>query len=479
MPDTNILKQHIYDYGPVYSTLYVGSGPGEPWYNECNGYDGTYTLHYTGAETPNHAVLIVGWDDSLSHAGSPPTGGWIVKNSWGTDWGGTCGYGSENGYFYIAYGSAGIGKNSSYIYDWQNYDPDGDIMYYDEAGWQNTWGFGSTTGWGLCKFTPDSDTYVTRVEFWTYDITVDIDVYIYDNFNGTEPNTLLASKLDCSFNEAGYHSVKLDQPLAITSGDDITAIVKFTNFIEQFTIPTDDANPVHETGRTYISPTGASGSWIDLGIDESQDVAIRLRTSDTPGGTDEVGFCNRTIDSLRNRFILRNNDGTTTVIRYKKLQSYLPVTGDWDGDGTDDVGFCNRTDDSLRNRFYLRNNDGTTTVIRYKKPQSYLPVTGDWDGDGADDVGFCNRTDDSLRNRFILRNDDGTTTVVRYKKLQSYLPITGDWDGDGSDEVGFCHQTNDSLKNIFYLRADDGTTTVVKYKKLQEYLPVTGNWDGS
>ena len=65
--------------------------PGTSWGEEFGSYDGSYTLYYDGPEEPNHAVLIVGWDDSLTHAEG--SGGWIVKNSWGTEWGGTCGHG--------------------------------------------------------------------------------------------------------------------------------------------------------------------------------------------------------------------------------------------------------------------------------------------------------------------------------------------------------------------------------------------------
>jgi len=108
--DTNVLKQYIYDNGPVVTSLY-SSFPG------FSSYDGATTLYYAGTEAPDHAVLIVGWDDTLPHAGG--TGGWIVKNSWGTGWG-------DNGYFTIAYGSASIGTASSYIHDWQVYDSTGD-----------------------------------------------------------------------------------------------------------------------------------------------------------------------------------------------------------------------------------------------------------------------------------------------------------------------------------------------------------------
>jgi len=284
VPDTEVLQAYIHNYGPVYATMYAGYD--DDWHEEFSNYDGSYTLYYPGAEEPNHAVLIVGWDDSLTHAGED-MGGWIVKNSWGTDWGGTCGYGTEKGYFTIAYGSASIGMYSSFMYDWQDYDTNGDVMYYDEGGNSNAFGCGSTTAWGLAKFFPPSDTKVTRVEFWTIDATTDVDVYIYDDFDGSAPSNLLAQKLNNSFDEAGYHSVALDSPLAVTSGDDIIAVVKFTN--DSFTFPlVADAYGPDETGRTYISCDGSSGSWTDLGAYAADDVAIRLRTSNPNVGIDKA-----------------------------------------------------------------------------------------------------------------------------------------------------------------------------------------------
>ena len=276
VPSTTVLKNYIQTYGPVYTSLYA-SFPG------FNTYNGTYTLYYTGTETPNHAVLIVGWDDGLVHAGG--TGGWIVKNSWGDEWGGPCGYGTDKGYFTIAYGSASIGKFSSFMYDWQDYDTTGGIMYYDDdGGWENAFGCSSTTAWGLAKFIPSSNTNVSRVEFWTWDITTDVDVYIYDNFNPTTgPSSLLRSSLNHSFSEAGYHSVELDSPLPVTAGDDVIAVVKFTNSAFNWPVATDPNGSI-ETNRTYISCTG-SAPWYEMGAGTgvyNEDVAIRLRTSAAP-----------------------------------------------------------------------------------------------------------------------------------------------------------------------------------------------------
>ncbi|MBE0684568.1 MAG: hypothetical protein IH585_01070, partial [Anaerolineaceae bacterium] len=77
------IKQKLIEYGPLYSQM-------DPKITGFEDYSGGYVL--TGTSTDNnkwtHGVLIVGWDDGIG-----PTGAWIVKNSYGTDWG-------DNGYFY-------------------------------------------------------------------------------------------------------------------------------------------------------------------------------------------------------------------------------------------------------------------------------------------------------------------------------------------------------------------------------------------
>ena len=282
VPSTSVLKQYIYSYGPVFTTIYAGYY--DAWDTEFGNYDGSYTLYHAGTETPNHAVTIVGWDDSLTHDGG--TGGWIVKNSWGTGWG-------ASGYFRIAYGSASIGEQSSFVYDWQDYDTNGGILYHDEAGGDSGWGFGDTTGWGLVKFTPSSNTSATKVEFWTWDATTDVDIYVYDSFDGNAPSTLLQQTLDHSFNEAGYHSVPLPSPVPLTAGDDVVVVVKFTTASFNYPVPIDSTGPA-VTGSSYKSHTGTPGSWT-VTSPVLYDIGIRLRT--TTALAPDVSINKQVVDS--------------------------------------------------------------------------------------------------------------------------------------------------------------------------------------
>jgi hypothetical protein len=268
----DVLKNYLYTYGPIYTTLYAGF-PG------FNNYNGSGTLHYTGTEWPNHAVLIVGWDDNLTYSGGK--GAWIVKNSWGTDWGGTCGYGSERGYFTIAYGSANLGMYSSFTAATIDYDSSGGLLFYDEAGaYQGAYGYGTPTAWALAKFYPTRNTGASRVEFWTNDVTTDVDLYIYDSLSGSTPTNLLWSRENLSFSEAGYHSVAVDPVLPIQSGNDLIVVMKVTNASYIYPIGVDPVGP-SQAGRTYISSSGPGGSWWDL---QGADVGIRLRTTDNLSG---------------------------------------------------------------------------------------------------------------------------------------------------------------------------------------------------
>ncbi|MBN1552543.1 hypothetical protein JW979_13795 [bacterium] len=112
----NDIKTALED-GPVACAMYV--------YNDFSYYSGGCYSHGT-ASSVNHGVLIVGYDDS-DCSGS---GAWIVKNSWGTNWG-------ENGFFRIKYGDSNIGYGATRVFYTPSYAPRlaiSDFMFDDSTG---------------------------------------------------------------------------------------------------------------------------------------------------------------------------------------------------------------------------------------------------------------------------------------------------------------------------------------------------------
>ncbi len=81
------IKNALITNGPLVTAMNV--------YQDFFSYAGGVYTHVTGSLAGGHAVLIIGYDD-LNNC-------FIVKNSWGSGWGSTAGYGTEKGYFLIDY----------------------------------------------------------------------------------------------------------------------------------------------------------------------------------------------------------------------------------------------------------------------------------------------------------------------------------------------------------------------------------------
>jgi C1A family cysteine protease len=104
VPAVDKIKEAIYTYGPVCVAVYVGSSF-QSYTSGVFDKDELPRGGFCGCEpqsTVNHAVILVGWDDSKQ--------AWILKNSWGTGWG-------ESGYMWIKYGTSNVGYASVVVYN--------------------------------------------------------------------------------------------------------------------------------------------------------------------------------------------------------------------------------------------------------------------------------------------------------------------------------------------------------------------------
>ena len=98
IPSTTALKQALCQHGPIAIALRAT--------NLFKAYTGGVFNEFA-AGSVNHGVTLIGWDDNKQ--------AWLIKNSWGTGWGSTCGYGAEKGYMWIAYNCNKAGYAASWV----------------------------------------------------------------------------------------------------------------------------------------------------------------------------------------------------------------------------------------------------------------------------------------------------------------------------------------------------------------------------
>jgi C1A family cysteine protease len=87
IPSKNSIKDAVCRFGPVSAGIYSTSF--------FHHYSGGVFDEFFDTDTTNHAINIVGWDDSKR--------AWLIRNSWGKYWG-------EDGYAWVAYGCNNVGS---------------------------------------------------------------------------------------------------------------------------------------------------------------------------------------------------------------------------------------------------------------------------------------------------------------------------------------------------------------------------------
>lgn len=272
--NANAIKQNIMDNGAMYVNMR---------------YDGDYmnysdeTYYYNGTEGTNHGVLLVGWDDDKtvtggSYATPSSPGAWIIRNSWGPSWG-------ESGYFYISYEDTKALTTVAYFPSTTEYNNNSDVYGYDELGWCNSIGYSEGDGYALVKFTSTTDQSIQSIGTFVTTGGSNVDIEIYDSFDGSSLSTLLGSITGESCDYPGYYSFDLGTPINLSPGNDFYVKVRYYNS-GNYSIPVEIAITdfsslaTFETGKCWVSNIGTS--WTELGgiTGNDYDVCIKAYATD-------------------------------------------------------------------------------------------------------------------------------------------------------------------------------------------------------
>jgi C1A family cysteine protease len=256
---TALIKDAVFNYGPVTMAFY---------YTSSSLYlDGTYgsVYEYTGGLNATHMVSIIGWNDIVPRPESGGgTGAWLVKNSWGTDWG-------NSGYFWLAYNSSNI-QHITYL-RYEDYNPAKELLYWDEAGFTGSFGYSASDAQMASVFNAPGDGTLTHIEFWTTsnNAAYTIDVYLDDDIsNGLDNLVASASPMPGFYDELGYYSVPLFLPVSLTAGQSFIVQVKMTTPGYNYPLPIEVnqsgyVEPPIQTGKCYARHSDGD-DWVDLGL---------------------------------------------------------------------------------------------------------------------------------------------------------------------------------------------------------------------
>ena len=230
--DNNAIKKAIMDYGAVCSEIYWSSS-----YLSGNNY------YYSGDSGRNHAISVVGWDDTKTISGAPGKGAWIIKNSYGSHRG-------DGGYYYVSYYDKSLFKvydesynsfavvfndtvkfNKNYQYDAAFTDYFLTPTYNKVMWYKNT--FTSTGNDILSAFS----TYFRKVTNWQAQI------FVNDELKLTQTGK----------SDAGYWTINLNEEIPLKLGDKFTISLKI-ECTSTADIPISEYGAAYTMVKEYFQP---------------------------------------------------------------------------------------------------------------------------------------------------------------------------------------------------------------------------------
>lgn len=220
------VKRLIKEHGAAGVSYYMGGGTGPA--TSAKLYNKTTNSYYCyEANSPDHGVMIVGWDDFYSRENFSVDpgrdGAWLIRNSW------TTGYYSDKqqygGYFWMSYADRSL-SSEAFVFDFEKADAYDNNYQYD-GGIKSS----STITKGANVFTvsaaPDALEELGAITVATLGTGVDYTVDVYrdlKNPGNPESGTKVASESGMFVCE-GYHRVELASPVVMEEGTVFSVVV--------------------------------------------------------------------------------------------------------------------------------------------------------------------------------------------------------------------------------------------------------------
>ena len=313
--DVNTVKQAIMDYGAVAAGIFMDA---EYWNPNNAAY---YCTEYNG----NHAITIVGWDDTYSKGNFNATpsrdGAWIIRNSYGSSFG-------DGGYMYVSYDDASLMEIVAYdmvktsaSYD-RNYQYDGtgapELYYYLPSG------TAVSNVYRVKSSTYNEELKAVAINVYAANVNYTVDIYTGLK-NATPTSGKKMYTQSGTLKAAGYNQIKLNQPVTLTAKEKYAVIITLRSQNGgKIKVGCDASmnggwimfkNTVG-TGQTFVK---MGSKWYDTGKDSGAS-KVAVYGDDSNGRATELGY------TYTNARIKAYTDNTTQKTTYKLSGKTLGVS---------------------------------------------------------------------------------------------------------------------------------------------------------
>ena len=215
------IKSSVYKYGGVETVIYcdMKNATSSSYYYNRN----RSSYYYDGDQTPNHDVVIVGWDDNYpkEYFNTEPAGdgAFICKNSWGQDFG-------DEGFFYISYYDTNIGMNSVVYTKLGNSDNYDKIYQSDLMGEVGTMGFDDRPeAYFANVYTAGKNETLKAVSFYATGPKTTYDVYVVTDFTDVSDLQQRTKVASSEMQYEGYYTINLNEAVPLPDDRKFAVVV--------------------------------------------------------------------------------------------------------------------------------------------------------------------------------------------------------------------------------------------------------------
>ena len=295
--DNDTIKNAVLQYGAVYTAMYADEGMASnatsDYYNPS-----TSAYYYYDSSPADHAVDIVGWDDSYPRAdfSTDPSmdGAFICRNSWGTGFGDQSSP-STQGYFYVSYADVLIGTSMA-VFTGEPTTDYAQNLGHDTLGFTDNYGYGSDTAWMAAGYTVKGASSLEAVGLYALSPGTSYTLYIGSSLTDRATWTSVGSG---TTDTAGYFTLGI-APQNVVAGVKFYVIAELTapgtGTKIGGPIPLEDYEPDYSSkaasapGQSYVSSDGSQ--WTDLDVaypTYSPDVCLKVFAGAATPDTSQAG----------------------------------------------------------------------------------------------------------------------------------------------------------------------------------------------